>query len=191
MDDEEAHTLIAVALVFAHLRPGIGQHRVKVGIGGAGNKRLPAVEDVIVAIADGRGLDAGHVGTGFRLSHAIGAQLTTGHAAAVFILLRLAAGNHDRQNPQAIHADRRADARTTPRQFLGDEALLEQAQAQSAIGLADGHRRQSQLLRLAHDGPWILMRLVVVLGLRRYLIAGEIARQLLNHLVLFIQSEVD
>jgi hypothetical protein len=53
------------------------------------------------------------------------------------------------------------------------------------------HGRQAEFLGLFDDGPGIFVGSVVMFGLGRDLIAGEVARHVLDHLLFFVQSEVN
>ena len=68
LDGEGAEAAPLLALVLG------GEDDVDVGDAAVGDEALGAVENVVVAVADGGGGDVGDVGAGLRLGEAVGAQ---------------------------------------------------------------------------------------------------------------------
>ena len=88
LDDKATHAAVARG------RVGLGEDREVAGDGTIGDPCLGAVKDVLVSLAHGRGLDAGHVRTCIGLGHTVGHDLAfLRQAGEVLFLLLLVGGD--------------------------------------------------------------------------------------------------
>ena len=109
-----------------------------------GDERLRAVDDVVLAVAAGGGLDALQVGAGAGFGHRDGAdQLAARHARQPVALLLLAAVGEDVVGHDALDAGAEVDAGAS--QFLQDHGLVGEGAAAAAVFL--GHVGQQQVQR--------------------------------------------
>ena len=72
LDDEQRHPAVALR------RVGLGGDDHQVGVDAVGDERLRPVQDVLVAVADRGGGDAGEVGAGAGLGHRDGGDQLAG-----------------------------------------------------------------------------------------------------------------
>ena len=113
---------------------GLGEDHEEAGNRRVGDPGLGAVEDVLIALAHGRGEDAGHIGAGGRLGQAVGRQLpAVGQPGQVALLLVVAAGQDDRPGGEVVEHDGGLDAGAGPGQLLVDDALVQHAQTRAAV----------------------------------------------------------
>jgi hypothetical protein len=132
LDDEAAHPAVAGAGV------GLGKDGEIAGHRPVGDPGLGAVEDEGVTLAHRGGLDAGHIGAGVRLGHAVGHDLAAfGEAREVLLLLRIAAGDEHGQRRQLVEHQRRLDAGAAVGQLFADDALFEHIGAHAAVFFRD------------------------------------------------------
>jgi hypothetical protein len=114
--------------------PGVGVRlgvdREEVGVAAVRDEALRAVEDVLVAPADGAGAHARDVGARVGLGQAEGGEPGLLEELAVELLEHLVGGAelHGRGG-QAVGAQRGRDARAAPGQLLLDDAAVEEAEA--------------------------------------------------------------
>ena len=191
-DDKASHPLVA------SVRVGVGEHEVPGCLGPVGDPHLLAVDDVVVAILDGAGLDALNVRASAWLGHGVGGHVRVAVAvdwaseqAEVFMLLLLGAVHDHGRDGQLVGLHRRADARASPGHLFCEEGRLEAAEPDAAIISRDHRVHQPEFVRLPQHRPWKLAGVVVVLGHRAHDITREIARGLLVHLLIFAQLETD
>ena len=96
---------------FAPGAAGAREDRQVVGDGAAGDVHLLAVEDVVVAVADGARLEVGGVGAVVGLGQAEGAlDLAGGDALAGHFCCCSSAADHDRRDGQAGEQEHEAGA---------------------------------------------------------------------------------
>ena len=94
---------------------GRGEDGEPGGVAGVGDEHLRAVEDVLVAVADGRGLDPGDVGAGVRLGQRERAEdRLLEQRRQPLALLLLGAGEQHRQRAEDVGDDRRRRSRSSP-----------------------------------------------------------------------------
>ena len=164
---------------------GAGDDDQEVGAVGEGAPVLVAADQVAGAVLLGAAGDVGDVGAGVGLGHREGAEkLALGHARQVAGALLLA--HHLRADQEVAAGDQRGDAHPAARQLLGDQAVLEAAQAQAAVLLGD---QDAEVAELGHLVPQV-HRDVALLGIElvgdgQDLVEGEFARLLLDHAALF------
>ena len=139
-DDQQAGALGAFAGV------GLGHHDHDVGVLAVGDEGLGAVEDVVITVLHGVGLNALQVGAGARFAHGDGAdQLAADHLRqqALFHFLGavvLDVGRHD------FGVQAPADAgQAGPGDLLADHHAVEEVGADAAVLFAH-HRAQETLL---------------------------------------------
>jgi hypothetical protein len=186
VDDEAAHALVA------GVRVGLGEHEEPRGVAGAGDPHLLAVEDVLVALLDGRGLDRSNVGAGVRLGDAVGAQQRRlGEGPKPLLLLRLVARDDHRHLRQRVGGHGGGNAGAAPAELLVDQAAVEGAKAHAAAALRDVGVHQPKLPALLHDGVGPLAGFVVVAGGRTDDVLREIVRELLQFLLFLGELEAD
>jgi hypothetical protein len=170
----------------------LGVDRVPVRVAAVGDEALGAVDDVLVALADGRGAHAGDIGAGVRLGQAERGELEVlGEHSEVLLLELLGAADRERGGGQAVGAERRRDARAAPAELLLDDATVEVGRARTAVLLGHVGVHQPDLPRLSQDvlGPRPL--LVVLPRDGADLLGGEVVRELAQRLLLVGQGEVD
>ena len=114
------------------LRVGVGacEDKVEGGDAAVGDPHLLAVDDPLVPLLLGPGLDAGHVGARAGLGDAVGAHDgLLGEPVEVLVLLRVVAGQHDGHGAEAVGLERCTDAGATVGELLGHHAALEGAES--------------------------------------------------------------
>ena len=120
------HQEVGDAAVLGRVRVGAGEHEHPVGVVRAGGPDLLAVDDVVVAVADGAGLERGEVGAGARLASSPGTSCTSPLriCGRCSLLLLLGAVDDERR---AEHAEcpcrRRSGARGLGDLLVEDELL--------------------------------------------------------------------
>ena len=197
-----AHLLLRLAVTHAGglgryheggdpLRPlaaGAGHHHQHIGAAGARDEHLAAVDDVILAIAHGAGLEGRGIGSGARLGEAVGAQ-------------QLAAGEpwhpllgHLGRQPAAQHpAHHVVDGQigggggAAHGEALEDEAGIEPWQAEAAVLLWGVEATKAKRRRLLDGRDGELMLLVPARGVGLERLLGEGAGGL--HIGLLIRGQ--
>ena len=169
------------ALGAGHVRVGAGHDGEDVGLVGIGDVTLGAVEDVVIAVADGLGRQAGRVRAGFGLGQReTGDQVTRGDAGQPALFLRLGAEQDQRLRADAdIRARDGAKGRGGLAKLERDEAFGLHVEGEAAILLRHGNAEQAERLHLVHDG----LGHFVILGdfsLRRHAFLGHEAAHLLD-----------
>jgi hypothetical protein len=165
---------------------------VVVGVLAVGDEALRAVDDPLVALADGVGLHPGDVRAGIGLGQAErGEQRSFAEAAEVLLLELLGSCERDRRRCKAVARQRGADTRAPPGDLLFDEAAVQVTEAGPAVFGRQMAVHQPQLPGLVDDllGPG---RVLVVLPRDgANLLLGEVVRHLAHALLLFGEREID
>ena len=148
VDEEDRHAL-GLALHLSQRR-GACQQDHQVRVLDARDPYFLPVDDVLVALAHGSGLDLGGVGAGGRLgdAHGLQAQLAAGQLRQVVALLLLAAVSEQGEHVVHLPMDGPGVAAATV-DLLEDHRGLSQAQARAAVFFRD-HRREPA--GLGHGG---------------------------------------
>ena len=148
LHDEAAHALVTIAgLVLAKTvkYEATGPSVIQVFV---------AIEDVMVAPADGGGLDAGDVGACVGLGHAVGDDLAVfGQLGEVARLLLLVGSNQHGQRRQLVEHERRLDAGAAVGELLAHDALFKHSRANAAVFLRDIEVDQARLACLVAKSP--------------------------------------
>lgn len=135
VEHEEANPL-----VLGRIRVGAGEQEDPVGAVAAGGPDLLAVDDEVVAVAYGAGLQRGEVAARARLRVTLAPdRLGAGDAGQVLALLLLAAV-HDQRRSQHAHAEtaRAVIGRAVVAELFAEHHLLVDARAQAAVLLRPG-----------------------------------------------------
>ncbi len=175
----------------AGLLVGLRVDREPVGVAAVGDEALGAVDDVLVALADGGRAHAGDVGAGVGLGQAEGGELVVlGQHPEVLLLELLGAGEGERRGGEAVGADRGGDAGAAPGELLLDDRALEVAEAGPAVLLGRVAVHEAELPGLAEHvlGPRAVA--VVLPGDGTDLLLGEVVRHLAQRLLLVGKREV-
>ena len=140
---------------------------------------LLAVEDVLVAVPVGRGLDAGDVGAGAWLGERDRgeAALLRGEPRQPALLLLLRAGAHQRPHGEHRRPDRRGKAGAAPRELLGDQTRRHCRHAAAAVLGRDRVRGQPERRRLREQLGRAVLALVPLPCDRAQLALGEVVRE--------------
>src|SRR5690606_18328960 len=147
---------------------------------------------VVVALAAGARADAAGGAAGVRLRQGERAQLAVGEGAAhVALLLPRVAVRQDRGHGQRGGGPGREEAGAAPGDLLGDDALLEQAEAGAAELLRHVAVEEPQLERLLDRRGRELAGLVVAGGDRADHLGGEPARGVPHRHLLLAEGEPD
>ena len=128
------------ALVLGHVGVGAGEQHAEVGVLAARGPHLLAVDDPLVAVLDGAGLQAGQVRTGLGLAEQLAPRLLARHDVAhveVDLLLRAVGGDRRRGQEEA------QPGRRTESAELG-HFLLDQHDIGTGHGAAVGVGRQTR-----------------------------------------------
>src|SRR5204862_2379564 len=113
---------------------------------------LRAVDDVLVALADGARAHAGDVRAGVGLGEAEGGELdVVDERLAELALDVLRAAEQDGRGGEAVRTERRLDAGAAPRHLLLDDAAVERAEARPPVLLGDVGVHEPDLVRLVDD----------------------------------------
>ena len=119
------------------------------------NRFVPSI-DVLVAVPDRAGANAGRVGARVRLGQAEGDQpLARGEAREPAILLLRRSGDLDRDCPEGLDREDQARRGAVAADLLDGEAQREQVCAQTAVALLEGDREDVVVREQAADvlGP--------------------------------------
>ena len=178
--DDEGGDAALVALGLGHP----GHHDEEVGDDAVGGPQLDAVEDVVVAVRDGGGGEAGGVGADVRLGQQERGDVGTGKARQERVLLLLRAEDLQRLRyaDRLVRGEQRADrgaGRADERQRL---VVVHLGEAEAAVLDVDLHAERAELLepvdhlvrdaRLALDVGAVDLRLAEVAQLREELLAA-------------------
>ena len=161
-------------------------------VAAVGDEALGAVDDPLVALADGGGAHARDVGARVRLGQAErGEHRRLGELREVAALELLGAAERERGGGEAVGGDRGGDAGAAPAELLLDQAAGEVVEPGADVGLGDVDVHETHLPRLVDDllGPRTVA--VVVPGHGANLLLGEVVGQLAEILLLVRQREVN
>src|SRR5581483_4225339 len=184
------------ATVLRRIGVRAGEHMDPVGVLGVARPDLLAVDDEVVAVGHGAGLQAGEVGAGARLGEALAPE----HVGACdrrqeALLLLLVAVHHD---AGADHVDPlpAAAGRAVIGALLAEDHLADVAGAGAAVLFGPGHRQPATLGQLLLEGAHA-RELVVALGrdaadriAHAPVLADEAAHLAAERLVLFGKCEL-
>ncbi len=128
---------------------GLREDDRPVGVARVRDEGLRAVQDVLVAAALGRRLQARDVGAGLRLGEAERAEdRRLEQRRQPRRLLLVGAGDDHGAGAEAVRAERGADAGAAPVELLADEHPVERVQAEPAVLRRDVQVHQADLVRL-------------------------------------------
>ena len=179
------------AAMLGRVRVGAGEHVDPVGVVGARGPDLLPVDDEVVPVADGAGLQRGQVGSRSRLAVALGPGHLGGRdGGQELALLVLAAVQHQ---AGAHHADAlHVHGRARQRRLLAVDHLLDVARAAAAVLLRPGHRQPAVLGHALLEGAGRGLRLVGrgPLGRRRPLPRDELAHLPAEGLIFCAEAEI-
>ena len=180
LDQQEARALGAGS------RIGLGDHDHQIRQVSVGDEDLRAIDDVVIAVAHGRGFDALQVGARAGLGHGNGAdQFAGGHARQVFFLQQLAAVIDDVRRDDVV-VQPPADAREPrARDFLVDHAVVEEVRARAAVLLGDSGAEETLRAGLVPDLAVDVAFFFPALVVRRAFLLEELADAGAEDLVLF------
>jgi hypothetical protein len=159
------------------------QHDV-VGAVGEGAPVLVAVDHPGIAVLAGAARDVAQVRADIGFGHGGRAQeLATGGTRQEHRALRVA---HAAAGAEPVAAgDDRGDAHPGARQFLGDQAVFEDAETQPAILLGNDDAEITHVGQLLDQLTWdVALLRVELVGDRQHLLEGKGARRLLDHAAL-------
>jgi len=185
-DDERRDPLVALRRV--HRRKA-GE---EAGVPRIGDPPLLSGEAPAVAVANDARLHAGDVRPGVGLAAGVAdeAALLT-ETPEPFLLLRLAAGDHQRQRAQVVAHDAGGDRGAAVRQFFGHQAAVERVQADPAVGLGQLDVHQAELPCLLENGGRKLLLAVPVGGIGDETLGGEPPGRLDELVLLFGECRVE
>src|SRR6185436_14355921 len=192
LDDERAHPG-GVALLLL-LQVGPGDHEEVVGDIRQRDPRLLAVQDVPVALLDGRRLDRARVAARARLGQAVARELVAlGLRREVSLLLIVRAPGEQCQAVQAdVHGHDHAQRRVEVLELLARNPEGHVVHAGSAVLLRHADAEQTQGLQPRHDALAIeVVRAVVFADVRRDVAGAPLPDRLLEQTVLVGEVEAD
>src|SRR5665213_645737 len=159
------------------LAAGARHHGIDVAGAAARDERLGAVEDEMIALAPGAGLERRGVGAGARLGQAIAREMRHGQKLGQeFPALRLVAEAVDHPRHHVVDREIGRGRRTGGRQLLEDQRRLEPSHAGAAGGFVHIDARESERRRLAQRLDREDAFLVPLGGMRQEFRCGEVAR---------------
>ncbi len=173
------------------VRIGFGENEEEISVTRTGDPHLGAVEDVFIAVLDGRGFACCHVRTGTGLGHTVGSQRTVfGHLPQPNVLLFFRCSSHDGGAGQRCGIGCRGETRVAPSQLLVHENFFHGTQASPTVFLGDVEVQQPHLMGQLNRLLWVMRRFVPVLRMGPDFIHGEFVGQFLEHHLDFIELEV-
>ena len=156
-----------------------GEQRDDARVRAVGAPQLGAVEDVPVALPDGRGPERRRVGARAGLRERVrGEQLARGEPRQVAALLRLGARQEDRVAAEGRRPPVGRGRRARPRDLLGDQGEGQRAHVAAAVGLREPDPHQPLLREEPHGLLGIRLGLVVMGGDRGDLLPRDRPREL-------------
>ena len=186
LDDEDAHALIARLCLEVRL----GEHGEYLGVDAVGDPHLVAVQEVVVAVADGLSLDRLEVGAGVGLRHAEGApSLAGGHAGEEARFHLLAAVRLDHPGDHRVCVEDAAQAHPAAGQLLHDRGVGGEGEVQAAVLLRDRGAEHPQPLQLLDEVSGVFVRVLQLRGYRHDLFLHEAAHLRHDHLLLFGEGD--
>src|SRR5215470_11277961 len=187
--DEEHAEAVRLLLELTHWR-GAGEEEHQVRLEHAGDEHLLSVDDVLLALADGGGLELGGVGARVGLSDAEGleSQLARGDLGQVHLLLLLRAVPQHRAHD--VHL-RVAGASVAARavDLFEDERAFHDAEARAAVLLRDQHGQVAGLRQVVDERLGILALDVQLLPVGGRVLFAEIVDGGLEGLLVVGQRE--
>src|SRR5438132_113553 len=158
------------------------EHGDHVRVVAVGAPLLGAVEHVVLAAADGRGLEAAGVGARARLGERVGAEhLARGQRRQEALLLLLGAGQQDRNAAERLVEVLRAGGRAGGGDLLAHDRQRERAHRAAAVRLGHPDAIEARLDQRADRVLRIRLGLVVARRVRRHALARDLPRQVANH----------
>ena len=129
---------------------GARHHREDAGLRGVGDVPLGAVQDVVAAILDRGGPQAGRVGPAVRLGQGEGADDLPGRQPGqVVLLLLLGAVDDDALRADAVvRGEEGPEGRRRPADLVRREDLLLHGEPHAAVLFRDRHSEQAEFLHL-------------------------------------------
>ena len=173
-------------------RVRLGEEGKEIGVTRVGDESLGAIDEVGAVPLLGARFDADDVGASRRLGDAVGDELAAVLQALAQPIgfLRFRAGEDDRQRAQLVGGEAGADAGAGVGQLLSDDDFVQRAGAEAAVGLRDAHIGEADLARFFEEFHREARIAVTFLDERHDLLLREIARQFLQHLLLFGEGEI-
>ena len=169
---------------------GLREDGVEVGDAGVGDEALAAVEDVLVAVADGRRPHRRRVGAGAGLRQRVrGQPLAAREPRQVRLLLRLRAGELEPERAELLHGEQEAARRADLRDLLDRDEREQRARARAAVLLVEEQAEDLVLAEELDDVPGELVRLVDLGRARRHALPREGAHELAD-LALLVGEDV-
>jgi len=176
------------------LRPGPagpGEHREVIGHGAPGDVDLVAVQDVVIAVAHGPGLEVCRIGAVVGFGQA---ECRLPFAAAErgepLLLLLGRPPEHDRPRWQAAEHQHQPGAAFILRHFFDSEAKGEDAVPGPSHRFRDGHAQEPGPLERVEEVVGVFAGFVDLLRPGRHHLAGDAARRVLDQAVLFAKFEI-
>src|SRR5213592_2753247 len=177
----------------ARRRVGDREEAEPVGGGGVRDVHLGAVQDPVVAVAHGAGLDAGHVGAGARLGHGDRRHLLAADGRDEIALLQLLAAEavERRGGHVGLHRDAHRDAGVVAaRELLQEDRVVRVVEAEAAVALVVADAEEPELAHLAVEGLVDAAELVELAGPGDQLRLHEPADRVAERLVLCAAVDV-
>jgi hypothetical protein len=156
------------------------------------DEHLRAVQDVLVAAADGRRLDPRDVRPGVRLREGEGTEdrlLDERDEKAALLLVR--AGDEDGRSAERVGRERRRHPGAAPGELLADQHAVEARELEATVLGRDVRVQQAELVRLGDHVGGVRRVLVVLGGPRPDLLLRELVRELAERLLLVGQGKRD
>src|SRR5207244_57669 len=152
------------------------------GVAAVGAPLLGAVEHVVVALANGGGLEPGGVRARGRLGERIRAQQLAGREPGQeALLLLVGAGEEDRDAAERLVEILRAGGRARGRDLLAHEGQREGAHRVAPVRLGDPDAVEPGLDEGADRVLRVRLGLVVARGVRRHALARDLSREVTEH----------
>ncbi|MNJ44910.1 hypothetical protein D3C77_399830 [compost metagenome] len=135
---------------------GLGDHHHDIAVAAVGNERLGAIEDIVITLEHGAGLDGLQVGAGIGLGHGHRANgLACRHLRQPGLLLQFTAEIHQVAGDDVMHPETDQPGRQASAvDFLSGDHRKTPIQAQPAIGLWRGGIEHAQRAGLLPDSAW-------------------------------------
>ena len=186
LDDESRHAPVAC------VRIGFGKHEEKISITRARNPHLGAVDDVFITVSACRRGDGGHVGTCSRLRDRIGRECPfLCDFAQPDLLLGFCGTGDDGCGRKRGGVGCGGEARVAPRQFFVDEDFFHATEPWAAVGFWNVEVEQPHFVRGSDGVDRVHLVSVPVFRVGANLIHGELVSQITQHLLHFVELEVD
>ena len=149
LDEEEIDG--GMGIVLAGIAGGQDQ---EVAVDPVADEGLLAVEDDLVAVLHGRGLDRGQVAPGVGFRHGDRRDDVAGDAAGEVFVLLLLGGEGDDVGDDDVAVERGGEPRVVrPDHLLGDDDGIEEIRPQAAVLLGDAHAEEALLAHLLPGLP--------------------------------------